>query len=317
VPSGNAGSRASTSSITGAWGEGWEGSLKGGLGFTVWAALIIAAILAYRLSPILHYGFVRAALAAGLLAGILSGIISVYIAVKRVTLMSGGISHAAFGGVGLGYLLGVNPLLAAIPFSLAATFLALALGRKARVHEDAALSILWAGGMSLGILFVALGGRGFGHDLLGYLFGSLFAVSTFELTLILAIAACVLAVVALFHKDFMVICFDEDYGRALGLPVDRLNLLLMCMAALTVIGLIRVVGVLLAIALLVIPAMVALKLGGSLRQVMASSILLAVSFIIYGAWFSYMFDLPSGAAVLPASALLFALAGVEKALRRP
>ncbi|MHC1586805.1 MAG: metal ABC transporter permease [Candidatus Hecatellaceae archaeon] len=288
-----------------------------GVSFTVWAACLLAAIFTYKLSPVFSYGFMRGALAVGVLAGVLSGLISTYIVAKRVTLMSGGISHAAFGGIGLGYLLGVNPLLATIPFSLAATLTALTVGRKARVHEDAVLAVLWTGGMGLGVLFIALSGRGFSHDLIGYLFGSLFAVSPVDFWLIVGVSICVLAAIALFHKDFVIICFDEEYGRALGLPVDGLNLLLMCLAALTVIALIRAVGILLSIALLVVPAVIALRLGRSLPQVMVSSVLLAVSFIIYGAWFSYMFDLPSGAAVLPASAILFALALLEKSLVKP
>ncbi len=282
----------------------------------LYVAAALGAVFLLDLAGTLKYGFMVNALIAGVIAGILCGIVSTYVVVRRIALASGGISHAAFGGVGLGYFLGLSPILVALPFSLAATILAELLGRKTGISEDASLGILWAVGMSLGILFVGLSGQGYGVDLMGYLFGSIFTVSTLELIFIGVILAFICGVTVLLYKDFMVICFDEEYGEALGLPVGKLNLLLMGMVALTVIALIKVVGVLLAIALLVIPASIALRLNGSFKAVMASSAGLGILFTIYGIWFSYMFDLPSGATIVPASAILFSLMLVGRKIRK-
>jgi zinc transport system permease protein len=273
----------------------------------LYAAAAVGIIFLLNLAEILRYGFMINALVAGVIAGVLCGIVSTYVVVRRVALASGGISHAAFGGVGLGYFLGLNPLLIALPFSLAATVLAEFLGRRTGISEDASLGILWAVGMSLGVMFIGLSSRGYTLDLMGYIFGNIFTVSTMELLLIGVILAFICLLTGVLYKDFMVICFDEEYGETLGLPVGKLNLILMGMVALTVIALIKVVGVLLAIALLVIPASLALKLDGGFKTVMASSTGLAVLFIVYGLWFSYMFNLPSGATIVPASAILFAL----------
>jgi len=262
---------------------------------------------------ILQYEFMRNALIAALLASIACGIIGVYVVVKRIVFISGGIAHAAFGGIGLGYFLGVNPVLGVIPFSIAAALSMGVVSKRTKIPEDTAIGILWVMGMALGVIFVALS-PGYAPELFGYLFGSILTVPTSDIILMLSLNAAIIAVVFSLHREFQAISFDEEYATTIGLPTERLYLLLLCLIALTVVLLIRIVGVILVIALLTIPAAMSRQFTHRLSSMMFLSVFLCAVFTIGGLWLSYAFDLPSGAMIVLVSGTAFILSTVSTGL---
>ena len=261
---------------------------------------------------VLQYEFMRNALIAGLLAAVACGIVGVYIVVKRVVFISGGIAHASFGGIGLGYLLNINPVVGAMFFTIAA---ALGMGlvtRRTKLPEDTAIGILWAIGMALGIIFIGLT-PGYAPDLFSYLFGSILTVPTFDLMLMLILDVVIIILVVLLYKEFLALSFDEEFGAIAGVPIERMYLLLLCLIALTVVVLIRVVGIILVITLLTIPATLARQFTHNLKKMMLLSILAGAIFTFTGLWLSYILNLASGATiVLVSGILLFISFGVSK-----
>jgi zinc transport system permease protein len=252
----------------------------------------------------LQYDFMKNALAAGVLAAVACGIVGVYVVVKRIVFISGGIAHASFGGVGLGFLLGINPVLGALFFTLASALGIGTLSRRTSLPEDTVIGIFWAVGMALGIIFIGLS-PGYAVDLFSYLFGNILFVPTSDLVLMLVLDAVIALVVFLLYKEFMAVSFDEDFGIVVGVPVERLYLILLCLIALTVVVLIRVVGVILVIAMLTIPAAVAKQFTYNLKKMMFLSALLGIIFVLCGLWLSYELDLASGATIVIVSGVFF------------
>jgi len=261
---------------------------------------------------VLQYEFMQNALIAGLLAAIACGIVGVYVVVKRIIFISGGIAHASFGGIGLGYLIGISPVLGALVFSLAS---ALGMGyvtRRTRLPEDTAIGILWAIGMALGIIFIGLA-PGYAPDLFSYLFGNILTVPASDLLLMLILDAAIIGVVIAFYKEFLALSFDEEYSTVVGIPVETLYLLLLCMIALTVVILLRIVGMILIIALLTIPATLARQFTYDLRKMMILAIVFGALLTFGGLWLSYVLDLASGATiVLLGGAVLLSSFGVTR-----
>jgi len=230
---------------------------------------------------ILQYGFMVNALAAASLAAIACGIIGVYVVVKRIVFISGGISHASFGGIGLGYFLGIDPVLCVIPFSIASALSIGEVSRRTKVSEDSAIGIIWTMGMAIGIMFISLT-PGYAPDLFSYLFGNILTVPRSDLWIMLLLDVIIITVVYLLYKEFLAITFDEEFATVIGIPAHKLYLVLLCLIALTVVVLIRVVGVILVIALLTIPAAVSRRFTDDLRKMMVLSIFFAALFSITG-----------------------------------
>jgi len=254
----------------------------------------------------LQYEFMRNALMAGLLAALACGVIGVYVVVKRIVFISGGIAHTAFGGVGLGYLLNINPILGALIFSLAS---ALGIGfaiRKTKLPEDTAIGVIWAVGMALGIIFIGLA-PGYAPDLFSYLFGNILTVPAIDLIFMLVLDIIILTVVVMFYKELLALSFDEEFSTVVGVPVGKLYFLLLSMIALTVVVLIRVVGIILVIALLTIPPTLARQFTYDLRKMMLLSIVFGAVFTFGGLWLSYELDLASGATIILLSGAVLVL----------
>jgi len=252
----------------------------------------------------LGYTFMQHALLAGLLAAIACGVIGVYVVVKRMVSIIGGISHASFGGIGLGYYVGINPVLGALFFTVAAALSMGVITRRTKMAEDTAIGILWAIGMALGIIFIGLT-PGYAPDLFGYLFGSILTVPTSDLIMMLALDGAIIMTAALLYKEFLALSFDEEFGTAAGVPVEALYLVLLCLIALTVVVLIKVVGIILVIALLTIPAAMARQFTHSLPKMMLLAVLFGIVFTSGGLWLSYELDFASGATIIMVSVALF------------
>ena len=265
---------------------------------------------------LLEYEFMRNALLAGLLASVACGVIGTYVVVKRIVFISGGIAHASLGGIGLGYLAGISPILGALFFSLAsATGMGLVI-RRTKLPEDTAIGILWAMGMALGIVFIGLS-PGYAPDLFSYLFGNILTVPVSDIILMAILDAVIIIIVVALYKEFLALSFDEEFGTVVGVPVEALYILLLCMIALTVVVLLRVVGMILVIALLTIPAILARQFTNNLRKMMLLAILFGAIFTFGGLWLSYILDLASGATIiLLGGTVLFIYFGVVRLLRR-
>ena len=263
----------------------------------------------------LGYEFMRNALMAGVLASIVCGIVGTLVVVRRIVSLSGSVSHSAFGGVGLGYYLGVNPLHGALVFSLASAIGIGAVSKYAKEREDTVIGMFWAAGMAIGILAIGLT-PGYAPDLFGYLFGSIISVPTSDLLLILALDIFVVGLVALLYKELMAVAFDEEYATVSGLPVRFLYYLTLVMVAITIVALIRIVGIILAIALLTIPAAISGKLTHDMRKMMALSIALSVVLIVAGLWMSFILDIESGATIIILSAISYALIASASRIRK-
>jgi zinc transport system permease protein len=253
---------------------------------------------------ILQYEFMQNAFWAGLLAAIACGIIGTYVVVKRMVFISGGIAHASFGGVGIGYFMGGNPIIGALIFTIASALGMGALVRRTKLAEDTAIGIFWAIGMALGILFIAMT-PGYAPDLFSYLFGNILTVPASDLLLMVTLDGVIILVVSLLYKEFTALSFDEEFSKVMGLPVERLYLTLLCLIALTVVLLIRIVGIILIIALLTIPAATARRFTSNLKKMMILAVILGIGFTFGGLWLSYAVDLPSGATIILVSGGVF------------
>jgi zinc transport system permease protein len=254
----------------------------------------------------LQYDFMRNALAAGLAASVLCGISGIYVILNKSVFISDGIAHAAFGGIGLGYFLGYDPLAFGIG---SAVLTAIGIGMvssRARVSEDTAIGVFMATGMALGIMLLTLS-QGYARDLYGYLFGNILAVTVGDVLLISALTLIILALVFLLYKEFLVLSFDPVYGEAIGLPVQSLRLLLLGMVAFSVVVLIKIVGIIMVIALLTIPGAISRQHMKGLPAIMAGSVFLGIIFVTIGLFISYLLDVPSGATIILTAALTFFL----------
>ena len=237
------------------------------------------------------------AIYASILASIVCGIVGTYVVVKRIVFISGGISHTAYGGIGLGYFLGFNPLFGAIGFSIMSAGFLSVMRKKKTQHEDTIIGIMWAFGMAAGIIFVNLT-PGYSPNLMNYLFGNILTVPRSEIIMMLILAAFIMLMVTLFFREFQAVTFDEEYARTLGLPVDKLYFLLLIIIALTTVLLIKLVGIILVVALLSIPSAISIKFVKSIGQMMVMSVLLGLLFTLSGLFLSYYLNLSSGAMII-------------------
>jgi len=263
----------------------------------------------------LQYEFMRNALYAGLLAAVACGIIGSYVVVKKMVSVSGAISHSSFGGIGIGYFAGISPVLGALFFTVAS---ALGMGlviKRTKLPEDTAIGILWAMGMALGIIFIGLT-PGYAPDLFSYLFGNILTVPFSDLIMMIVLDFVIITAVSLLYKEFLTISFDEEFGTVIGIPAERLYLVLLCLVALTVVVLIRVVGIILVIALLTIPAAIARQFTHNLFKMMILSVLFGAILTFGGLWLSYEFDVASGATIILLSGTVLLITLLASRIRR-
>jgi zinc transport system permease protein len=261
-----------------------------------------------------QFEFMRNAMLAGLLASIACGVVGVYVVVKKIVSMSGSIAHASFGGIGLGYLLNFSPVLGAMFFSLLSALTMGLVTRRTRLPEDTATGILWALGMALGVIFIGLS-AGYAPDLMSYLFGNILTVPVSDLYLMAALDLIIVALAVAFYKEFLLLSFDEEFGTVVGMPVNGLYLLLLCMVALTVVVLIRVVGMILVIAMLAFPAAMARQFTHDIKKMMVLAVVFGMVFTFGGLWLSYALNLASGATIILLSGLALLLTYIVTGLR--
>jgi len=263
---------------------------------------------------VLQLGFMQRAFLAGALVSVACGIIGAFVVIKRIVFISGGIAHAAYGGIGLGYFFGFNPVLGAIAFSLAAALGMGAVQRKTHQRADTVIGAMWAIGMALGILLVDLT-EGYKEDLMSYLFGSILTIPTVDLWIMLALDLLIVALMALFYKELLAISFDETFATVENVPVDAIYMVLLGLIALTVVMVMRVVGLIMVIALLTIPAAISNQFVQNMKRVTVLASLLGIAFTTSGLLLSYFLNLTSGATIILIAGAAYLLSLTAKQLK--
>ena len=254
----------------------------------------------------LQLEFMRNAVAAGLLVSLICGVLGTLVVVNRIVFISGGIAHAAYGGIGLALYSGVSPALGATLFSVAVSMVMGIASIKSKERADTIIGVMWALGMALGIIFTELT-PGYNVDLMSYLFGSILSVPGSDIWYMLCLNLVVLLFVFYFYKELIAMSYDEEFSFVVGIPVRALYFVLLGLIPLSVVMIIRVVGLILVIALLTIPPFIAEKYTGSLGKMMVLSSLLSMVFTLAGLWVSYQLNLASGATIIMVAGFAFFL----------
>lgn len=258
------------------------------------------------------YGFMQNAILAGIMASIICGVIGPFIVARRMVFISGGLSHTAFGGLGIAYWLGINPLYGASLFVLSAALI-IGFWEEKICRHDMFIGILWAFGVAVGIIFIHLT-PGYVPDLMTFLFGNILTVSQADLHITFFLVLIVTLPVLIFYKGMISVTFDEEYAKARMLPVKTLNIMLLVLFALSIVTLIQVVGIILVIALITIPVATAGEFSSNFKGIMALSTLFGALFCLSGLFISYFFELPSGAAIILTGTFALILTKVIKYL---
>ena len=264
---------------------------------------------------LLSYDFMRNALAAGFLVSIACGVVGTLVVVNRLSFLAGGVAHAAYGGLGLSAFFNLSPMTGTIPFSLISSFLMGFASRRQKERSDTIIGVMWALGMAIGIILIDLK-PGYFVDLMSYLFGSILAVPRESLSLMAALDCIILLIVIGLYKEFLSMSYDEEFALVSGVPVAMLYYVMILLIALTVIMLIRVVGLILVIALFTIPASIAEMFTKDLRRMMAIATALGMFFTFAGLLLSYYCNLTSGATIIMVAGIFYIISLVVRSRRQ-
>lgn len=256
------------------------------------------------MADFLHYEFMQRALLSSLIIGTLCSVIGVFVILKGLSFIGAGTSHAAFGGVTLGYLIGWNPFLLAIVFGLGTVWTIGALYDRGKSGLDVSTGIFYTLMMALAILFIGLM-KVYNAEVYGYLFGSILSVTRTDLGIILSLGSVVLLLVFIFYKEFHFITFDQDMAEASGIPARRFFFLLLTLIALTIVISFKAVGALLVFAMIIIPPASAYQFAQRMKTMMILSVAFGVLSSVGGVLISYSYDLPSGATIVLLAASFF------------
>jgi ABC-type Mn2+/Zn2+ transport system permease subunit len=263
----------------------------------------------------LSYDFGQRALLAGVLVGVGCAVLAFFVVLRRMAFVGVGISHAALGGVALGVLVGVDPVIAALLFSVAVAWLIGATAGRGKLSEETAIGIFFPTAMAFGVALMA-GTPDYRQNLLGYLFGNILLVRDADLILAAVLVGATLLITLVLFKELLFISVDEETARASGLPAARLRYLLLTLLAVTIVSAIKVVGIVLVSAFLVIPAATAQIVAPSMRAMMGLSVAFALVSVVGGLWIAWVMDLPSGAAIVLLAAGIFFVAMVGQRVAR-
>lgn len=248
--------------------------------------------------------FMQKAFFAGLLVSLLTGIISAFIVLRKMSFVGAGIAHAAFGGVAIGFLIGINPLITAAVY---AAFVAVGIdftARKGKLSEDVSIGIFFSVSMALGVALIGLSGA-YNVDLFGYLFGNILAISRNDIVLTTVLFVIVTGIMIFFLREFFLITYNEELALVSGIRVKTLNVLFLVSVAVSIVVSIRIVGIILVSALLVIPGATARLFAKGLASLILISCVVGAVSIIAGLFISYEYNVAPGACIVLTAALIF------------
>jgi zinc transport system permease protein len=259
----------------------------------------------------LQYSFIQKAFLAGSFVAIVCSALGIFLVLRKMSLIGDGLSHVSFGAIALGLFLGVFPFYVAVPVVMIASILILKISEKAKVYGDAAIGIVSAIGVAGGVILASIS-NGFNIDLFSYLFGNILAISNTEVILSIILSIVVMLVIYLFYWDLFSATFDKEYAKTTGVKTNFINIVLTLLTAITVVLSIKMVGVMLVSALLILPAVTALQLAKGFKMAMIIGSIISLISVLLGISFSFLFDLPAGATIVMINGLFFALAFLYK-----
>lgn len=260
---------------------------------------------------LLQYTFFQHALIGSLLASIVCGMVGTYIVTRRLVFISGGLTHASFGGIGLGLYTGISPILSAALFAVLSAFGVEWLSKRKDMREDSAIAVFWTLGMALGIMFTFLS-PGFAPDLSAYLFGNILTITLADIALLATLAAVLTLFFALYLRPIVYVAFDREFARSQGIPVQLFEYAMMMFIALSIVACLRMVGIVLVISLLTIPQMTANLFSYRFHQIIWLSIGIGYLSCLGGLLISFYLNVPSGASIIFFSIIIYALCKAGK-----
>ena len=249
-------------------------------------------------SDLVHYQYLLNAFTACLLSGITCGVIGTYVVCRRMVFLAGGITHASFGGLGIAFWLGANPIGGALLFAILSALGIEWAGSRGRIREDSAIGIIWSVGMAVGALFMSLRPGYTSGDLSAYLFGSIVTVTRGDVTALALLTLVILAGALLWLRPIMYVAFDRDFARSRGIPTRVVSYLMAALVAATIVLSIRIMGIVLLISLLTIPVAVVNAFSRDYRTIAATAPAVAVAGNVAGLAASYHFEVPPSAAII-------------------
>jgi len=264
---------------------------------------------------LLSYSFFQNAIMAAILASISCGIAGTYIVARRKVFIAGGITHASFGGIGMGYYLGISPVLGGAIFGVLSALGIEVIARKTEIREDSAIGIIWSLGMAMGIIFIFLT-PGYAPNLMTYLFGNILTVVTSDIYSMLALTVVLILFFIVFYRIILFISFDEDYARSHKLPVQSNNYILIALVSLVIVLNIRIVGIILVISFLTIPQSTANLFTRNFKRIIIYSIGFGLLGSILGLYISFIANLPSGATIICVFVLVYLVAWILRKIQK-
>ncbi len=259
----------------------------------------------------LQYAFIQKAFLAGIFVAITCSALGLFLVLRKMSLIGDGLSHVSFGAIALGLFFGLYPFYVAVPVVIIASVLILKISEKARIYGDASIGIVSAVGIAGGVILASASG-GFNVDLFSYLFGNILSISTSEVIFSIILSLLVLSLIFFFYWDLFSVTFDEEYAKTTGTKTDFINYLLVILTSINVVLSVKVVGVLLVSALLIIPAATALQLSRNFKTAIFIAALVSLLSVVAGITTSFFLDFPAGATIVMTSAIFFALSLVYK-----
>ena len=260
---------------------------------------------------LMRHGFLQHAVLAGLLASVSCGIVGTYVVTRRITYLAGGVAHCVLGGMGFARYMNVvhdwtfmTPMLGAMGAALLAAFVIGWVNMRANERVDTVISAFWGLGMAVGVLFISKT-PGYGEDLMAYLFGDILLVTTNELLAIAALDLGIVATALLFHKQFVAVCFDEEFARLRGVNTQLFYFLMLALTALTVVLMVSIVGIVMVIVMLTLPAAIAGRFSFRMGSMMALAAGISAALTFLGLAISYGPDLPAGATIITLAGLVY------------
>jgi zinc transport system permease protein len=252
------------------------------------------------LIDIISLGFVQRAIIAGILIAATASILGIFLVLRRMSLIGDGLAHITFGSVAIVLLIGISPIyvtLSVLPLVIISSLAILKLARTKKIHGDAAIGIVSSVGIATGIILTSLSG-GYNIDLFSYLFGSILTVNQTELILALIVFLVVAGCIFFFYHEFFAVTFDEELAQSMGIKTKRINALLYILTALSVVLTMKIAGIMLVSAMLILPPIIALQLRGNFRMTIIASAAFSILSVICGIVLSFLLNLPAGGTIV-------------------
>ena len=260
----------------------------------------------FLLQKALQYDFIQKALVCGVLIAVTSSLLGVFLVLRKLSLISDGLSHVSFAAVAISLFFGLTPLFASIPIVILASLAITKLSEKANMYSDSAIGLVSALSIATGVIIISVN-RGFNIDIYSYLFGSILAISGFEVTLSVIISVIVIAIIFIFFNELFLITYDEDYASISKIKLKTVNLTMSIIQSVTIVIGVKIVGAMLMSSLIIFPAVSSLQLAKNFRHMIALSVSISVISVVSGIFLSFLLNTPTGATIVVTNGFIFAV----------